>query len=133
MPGIRKGDLVEVITGNERGKRGRVLRTIPERDRLVVEGINVRWKHMRKSPKAPQGGRLKREMPIHRSNVMLYDEASGKRSRLGSAVVDGKKVRILRTSGAPVGAAPAAPAAKEKKAPAKRAAKKPAATKDKES
>ncbi len=130
MARIRKGDLVEVITGNDRGKRGRVLRVIPERDRLVVEGINVRWKHMRKSPKAPQGGRLKRELPLHRSNVMLFDEAAGARSRMGSAVVEGKKVRILRKSGAPVGASPVAPAAKEKKAPAKRAAKKPAAAKE---
>ncbi len=127
MPSIRKGDLVEVIAGNDRGKKGRVLRVIPERDRLVVEGINVRWKHMRKSPKAPQGGRLKREMSIHRSNVMLFDEASGASSRLGSAVIDGKKVRILRASGKPVGAAPVA---EEKKAPAKRAAKKPAAAKE---
>ena len=130
MAQIRKGDVVEVIAGNDRGKRGRVLRVIPERDRIVVEGINVRWKHMRKSQKAPQGGRLKREMAIHRSNVMLFDEASGRRSRLGSAMVDGKKVRILRKSGKPVGVAAAAPAAKEKKAPAKRAAKKPAAAKE---
>ncbi len=128
MASIRKGDLVEVIAGNDRGKRGRVLRVIPERDRLVVEGINVRWKHMRKSAKTPQGGRLKRELSIHRSNVMLFDEASGKRSRLGSAVVDGKKVRILRISGTPVGAAAVA---KQKKAtPGKRAAKKPAAAKE---
>jgi large subunit ribosomal protein L24 len=127
MACIRKGDLVEVIAGNERGKRGRVLRVIPEFDRLVVEGINVRWKHMRKSPKAPQGGRLKRELPIHRSNVMLFDEASGTRSRLGSKVVDGKRIRVLRKSGAPVGATPAAQGkAKEKKAPGKRAAKKAA-------
>jgi large subunit ribosomal protein L24 len=129
MARIRKGDLVEVITGNDRGKRGRVLRVIPERDRLVVEGVNVRWKHMRKSPKAPQGGRIKREMSLHLSNVMLFDEASGTRSRLGSGVVEGKKIRILRKSGTPVGAAPAVPA-KEKKAPAKRAAKKPAAAKE---
>ena len=129
MARIRKGDFVEVITGNDRGKRGRVLRVITERDRLVVEGINLRWKHMRKSPKAPQGGRIQRELSIHRSNVMLYDEASGTASRLGSGMVEGKKVRILRKSGAPVGAAPAAPA-KEKKAPAKRPAKKPAAAKE---
>jgi large subunit ribosomal protein L24 len=121
MGRIRKGDLVEVITGNDRGKRGRVLRVIPERDRLVVEGINVRWKHMRKSPKAPQGGRLRREMPLHRSNVMLYDEAAGVRSRLGSRMVEGKKVRVLRKTGQPVGAAAAAP--KGKKAPRKRAPK----------
>jgi large subunit ribosomal protein L24 len=127
MARIRKGDVVEVVAGNDRGKRGRVLRVLPERDRVVVEGINLRWKHMRKSPKAPQGGRLRREMPIHRSNVMVFDEAAGSRSRLGSRVVEGKKVRILRKTGAPVGAAPAAAAAKEKKAPKKRAAKKPAA------
>jgi large subunit ribosomal protein L24 len=125
MAGIRKGDLVEVIAGNDRGKKGRVLRVLPERDRVVVEGVNVRFKHMRKTQKTPQGGRLKRELPIHRSNVMLFDEASGRRSRLGSGIVDGKKTRILRSSGKPVGAAPAAK--KEKKAPAKRAAKKPAA------
>jgi large subunit ribosomal protein L24 len=129
MANIRKGDLVEVIAGNDRGKRGRVLRVIPDRDRIVVEGINVRWKHMRKSQKTPQGGRLKRELSIHRSNVMLFDEASGTRSRLGIAILEGKKTRILRKSGAAVGAAPAA-AGKEKKAPSKRAAKKPAGAKE---
>ncbi len=129
MARIRKGDLVEVITGNDRGKRGRVLRVLTERDRLVVEGINVRWKHMRKSPKAPQGGRIRLELSIHRSNVMLFDEASGTRSRLGSGVAEGKKVRILRKSGAPIGVAPVAPA-KEKKVPGKRAAKKPAPAKE---
>ena len=123
MARIRKGDMVEVIAGNDRGKRGRVLRVIPEVDRIVVEGINVRWKHMRKSQKTPQGGRLKRELPIHRSNVMFFDEASGARSRLGSGTAEGKKVRILRKTGAAVGAAPAGPA---KKASGKRAAKKAA-------
>jgi large subunit ribosomal protein L24 len=129
MARIRKGDLVEVVAGNDRGKRGRVLRVIPDRDRIVVEGINVRWKHMRKSQKTPQGGRIQRELPIHASNVMFFDEASGTRSRLGSGVVDGKKARILRKGGAPVGAAPAA-AGKEKKASGKRGAKKPAAAKE---
>ncbi len=130
MARIRKGDLVEVIAGNDRGKRGRVLRMIPDRDRILVEGVNVRWKHMRKSQKTPQGGRIQRELPIHRSNVMFYDEASGTRSRLGSGVVEGKKTRILRKGGTPVGAAPAAAAGKEKKASGKRAAKKPAAAKE---
>jgi len=129
MPRIRKGDIVEVIAGNDRGKRGRVLRVVPERDRVVVEGINVRWKHMRKSTKTPQGGRLQREMPIHRSNVMFYDETAQVKSRLGSGVAEGKKVRILRKTGAPVGAAAAA-SGKEKKAPKKRAAKKPAEAKE---
>jgi large subunit ribosomal protein L24 len=126
MANIRKGDLVEVVGGNDRGKRGRVLRVIPDRDRIVVEGVNVRWKHMRKSQKTPQGGRIQRELPIHRSNVMFYDEGAGVRSRLGSRVVDGKKARILRKGGAVAGAAPAAAAVKEKKASGKRAAKKSA-------
>jgi large subunit ribosomal protein L24 len=129
MARIRKGDLVEVIAGNDRGKRGRVLQVIPDRDRVVVEGVNVRWKHMRKSQKTPQGGRLQREMPIHRSNVMFFDESSSRKSRLGSAVVDGKKVRMVRRSGSPVGVAPAA-SPKAKKAPAKRAAKKSEAAKE---
>jgi len=127
MANIRKGDIVEVLSGNDRGKRGRVLRVLPDRNRIVVEGVNVRWKHMRKTQKTPQGGRLKRELAIHRSNVMLFDEASGARSRLGSSVVEGKKIRILKKSGMPVGAAPAAGA---KKAPAKRAAKKAAKAKE---
>jgi len=126
MASIRKGDIVEVISGNDRGKRGRVLRVLPERNRVVVEGINLRWKHMRKSQKAPQGGRMRREVPIHRSNVMLYDEQAGVRSRLASRMVDGKKTRVLRKTGVAVGAAPAA-AEKKAKAPKKRAAKKTAA------
>jgi len=129
MAKIRKGDIVEVIAGNDRGKRGRVLRVIPDRDRLVVEGVNVRWKHMRKTQKTPQGGRIQREMPLHRSNVMFFDEGAGARSRLGSGVFEGKKARVVRKSGAPVGAAPAG-TGKEKKAPAKRAAKKAAAAKE---
>jgi len=126
MANIRKGDIVEVLAGNDRGKRGRVLRVLPDRNRVVVEGINLRWKHMRKSQKTPQGGRMQREAPLHRSNVMLYDEQAGVRSRLGIRVVDGKKTRVLRKTGVAVGAAPAA-TEKKAKTPKKRAAKKTAA------
>ena len=116
---IRKGDLVEVISGNDRGTRGKVLRVIPKRKRLVVQGINLRWKHMRKSQQTPQGGRVRREVAVHMSNVMLYDESAGRRTRLGSAVVDGKKTRIARVTGNVAGTAPAA----KEKAPKKAAAK----------
>ena len=116
---IRKGDLVEVISGNDRGTRGKVLRVIPKRNRLVVQGINLRWKHMRKSQQAPQGGRVRREVPVHMSNVMLYDESAGRRTRLGSEVVDGKKTRIARVTGKEAGTAPPAKEKAEKKAPAK--------------
>ncbi len=125
---IRKGDLVEVISGNDRGTRGKVLRVIPKRKRLVVQGINLRWKHMRKSQQAPQGGRVRREVAVHISNVMLYDESVGRRTRLGSKVVDGKKTRIARITGKEAGTAPAAQesakAAKKTPAKAKAAAKK---------
>ena len=99
MPHIRTGDMVEVISGNDRGKRGRVLRVDRDNDRVVIQGINLRWKHMRKSQQSPQGGRIRKEIPIHVSNVMLVDEAADTRSRVGSAVKDGKKVRVAVKSG----------------------------------
>jgi len=128
MARIRKGDMVEVISGNDRGKRGRVLRVIPDKGKLVVQGINLRWKHMRKSQQAPQGGRMRREVPIQTSNVMFFDEAAAVRSRLGSREEGGKKVRVLRRTGAPVGAS--APAEKKKTAKKKKAKKAEAAEKE---
>ena len=105
MPRIRKDDEVEVIAGNDRGNRGKVLRVIPEKNRLVVQGVNLRWKHLRKSQQHPRGGRVRREVPIHASNVMLHDEAAG-RTRVGFRTVDGKKVRVARKTGAVLGMAP---------------------------
>ncbi len=116
---IRKGDLVEVISGNDKGTRGKVLRVIPKRNRLVVQGVNLRWKHMRKSQQAPQGGRVRREAAVHFSNVMLYDEGVGRRTRLGSEVVDGKKTRIARVTGKEAGTGAAAKESKAAKKPAK--------------
>lgn len=132
MGRIRKGDMVEILAGNDRGKRGRVLRVIPDKSRVVVQGVNLRWKHMRKSQQMPQGGRMRREMPLHVSNVMLFDEAAQQRSRIGYTVQDGKKVRVARKTGAVVGTAPAAekaekaakPAKKKKKTARKKAAEK---------
>jgi large subunit ribosomal protein L24 len=128
MASIRKGDLVEVISGNDRGKRGRVLRVLPKRNRLVVQGINLRWKHMRRSQQAPQGGRLRREMPLHVSNVMVYDEAAERRTRLGTKLVAGKRVRVSRTTGQELGTAAPEKKTKEKgekqAAPAKKKARK---------
>ena len=128
MARIRKGDMVEILAGNDRGKRGRVLRMIPDKDRIVVQGVNLRWKHMRKSQQMPQGGRMRREMPLHVSNVMLFDEGAQERSRVGYAVVEGKKVRVARKTGEVVGSAPATEKA-EKKTPKKKASKKKAARK----
>lgn len=69
---IKKGDYVQVIAGDEVGKRGRVLRVMPETNKVIVEGINYIYRHMRKSQKHPQGGRIQKEAPLDISNVMLY-------------------------------------------------------------
>lgn len=97
---VRRGDTVIVVAGKERGKRGRVLRVIPEKSRVVVERINMIKKHQRPTQNLRQGGIIEREGPIHLSNVMLVDPQSGKPTRIGMrALNDGKKVRVARRSG----------------------------------
>lgn len=66
---VKKGDEVVVLAGNDRGKRGLVKEAMPRANRVVVEGVNVRTKHLRRTQKNPQGGRVEREFPIHASNV----------------------------------------------------------------
>ena len=97
---VRKGDTVMVVAGKERGKRGRVLRVIPEKNRVVVERVNMIKKHQRPTQRIRQGGIIEREGPIHLSDVMLLDPASGKPTRVGMrALSDGKKARVARKSG----------------------------------
>ena len=102
MARIRKDDLIEVTAGNDRGTRGRVLKIIPKKNRVLIQGVNLRWKHMRKSQQSPQGGRIRKEIPIHVSNVMLIDETSDSATRIGYERIDGKKVRVARKSGKPI-------------------------------
>jgi large subunit ribosomal protein L24 len=103
---IRAGDIVEVRTGNARGTRAKVLRVLPARgetarDRVVVEGVNRVYRHIRRSQKNPQGGRLSKEMPIDASNVLFACTACGKATRLGARVAaDGGKTRFCRKCGA---------------------------------
>jgi len=102
---IRTGDLVEVRTGNARGTRAKVLSVQPEAGKLVVEGVNRVYRHMKRSQKNPQGGRLSREMPIDASNVMLVCGACGKATRIGMRVgADGSKARVCRKCGKDNGA-----------------------------
>jgi large subunit ribosomal protein L24 len=97
---VRKGDTVMVVAGKERGKKGKVLRVIPEKGRVVVERINLIKKHQKPTQKVRQGGIIEREGSIHVSNVMLIDPASDKPTRVGMrALSDGKKVRVARRSG----------------------------------
>lgn len=79
---IRKNDVVEVITGDHRGARGKVLRITPKRDLVVVEGVNMVYRHVRPTRRNPQGGRVQKEAPIHLSNVLPYDSSAGKGTRV---------------------------------------------------
>ena len=98
---VRKNDVVVVRTGKDRGKRGRVLRVLAEKNRLVVEGVNIIKRHTRPNPqKNIKGGIVEREAPIHASNVMLLDPDSNEATRLGIRTLpDGRRVRISRKSG----------------------------------
>ena len=104
MTPVRKNDMVVVRTGKDRGKRGRVLRVIADKNRLVVEGVNVIKRHTRPNPqKNIKGGIVEREAPIHASNVMLLDPESNEPTRVGiKTLPDGRRVRISRKSGATV-------------------------------
>lgn len=97
---VKKGDSVIVITGKDKGKKGRVLAAYPKKDRVLVEGINLVKKHARPSQTNPQGGIVTQEAPIHVSNVSLIDPKSGKPTRVGYQVLEnGKKVRVAKKSG----------------------------------
>lgn len=100
MNKIRKGDNVIVTTGKDKGKRGTVLRVL-DTDQLVVEGANVVKKHTRPNPmKGINGGILEKEMPIHVSNVALFNSATQKADRVGFKVLeDGRKVRVFKSNG----------------------------------
>jgi large subunit ribosomal protein L24 len=101
---IKTGDQVMVITGADKGKTGRVLRVLQDRDRVVVEGINRVWKHVRPSQRTPQGGRIQKDAPIHLSNVMPVDPTTGKGTRVKFEERAGKKHRVAIGSGTDLGA-----------------------------
>jgi len=94
---IRKGDKVQVITGKDKGKKGKVLFALPDENRLVVEGIAMIKRHARPTQKVPQGGIQEREAPIHVSNVQIICPSCGLATRAGIRVTEsGKKVRTCR-------------------------------------
>ena len=98
---IKKGDTVYVNAGNDKGKTGKVLEVLRDKDRVIVEGVNMVSKHTKPNPKNPQGGIVKQEAGIHISNVNLMD-ANGKATKVAHKEVDGKKVRIAKTTGAEI-------------------------------
>lgn len=97
MTRLRKNDKVKVISGNNKGKEGKILKIYPAKDRVIVEGVNIIKRHTRPNQKNPQGGITQKEAPIHVSNVMLIDPKAGEPTRLGVRVIEeesGKKKRM---------------------------------------
>ena len=103
MNKIRKGDQVIVLTGRDKGKRGTVTQRVDD-ERIVVEGVNVVKKHVKPNPmKGTTGGVVDKTMPIHQSNVAIFNAATGKADRVGIKLLDGgKKVRVYKSSGAEI-------------------------------
>jgi len=96
---IKKGDIVYVNTGVDKGKTGRVLKVLVEKQRAIVEGLNMVSKSTKPNAKNPQGGIEKKEAAIHISNLNIVDPKSGKPTRIGRKLVDGKLVRYAKKSG----------------------------------
>ncbi|MEA1785880.1 50S ribosomal protein L24 [Arenibacter sp. GZD96] len=95
---IKVGDVVRIISGDHKGVEGKVLRVDKEKNKAIVEGANLVSKHEKPSAKNPQGGITKKEAPVHISNLSLIDPKSGKATRVGFELRDGKKVRVSKTS-----------------------------------
>ena len=97
---IKKDDTVFVLSGNDRGKTGKVLKVFVDKQRAIVEGVNIVSKSAKPSAKHPQGGIIKQEAPIHISNLNVVDPKSGKPTRIGRKKdADGKTVRYSKKSG----------------------------------
>ncbi len=97
---VKKGDTVVVISGKDKGKKGKVLQAMPKVNRVIVEGVNMMTKHQKPSAKVQQGGIIHQEGPVHASNVMLWDNKAKAPTRIGYKVLEnGKKVRVSKKSG----------------------------------
>lgn len=102
---LKKEDNVIVIAGNNKGKTGKILKVFPKKNRVIIEGVNLRKRHTKASQQNPQGGIIEKESPINASNVMIIDPKSNESTRIGKKIIiddkTGKKrsVRISRASG----------------------------------
>jgi large subunit ribosomal protein L24 len=115
---IRTGDTVEVIAGNDRGQKSRVIKVDRATGKALVEGVNRVKKHIRRSQKYPQGGVLSKEMPVQLSNLKYFCQACGRAARLGARfLADGSKERYCKKCGASAGQVAPAKAAHANTAP----------------
>jgi large subunit ribosomal protein L24 len=102
MNKLRKGDQVIVLTGRDKGKRGAITQRV-DADHVIVEGVNVVKKHVKPNPlKGTTGGVIDKTMPIHQSNVAIYNAATGKADRVGIKIDGDKKTRVFKSSGAEI-------------------------------
>ena len=92
---IRTGDMVEVISGDHKGEQGRVLQLDPKKERVTIEGVNLVYRHLRRSRQNPQGGRIRKEAPIHLSNAVPVDPKTGRGSRIHFEVKRDEKGRVV--------------------------------------
>ncbi len=101
---VKKGDIVVVLAGDDKGKTGEVMRVYPDRDKVLVQGVNMVFKHLRRSRENPQGGRIQKEMPISLSNVLPADPKTNQPTRVGFKINDdGSKERVAKKSGESLG------------------------------
>lgn len=96
---IKKGDNIIVITGKDKGKKGKIIKALPAINRVVIEGINVKKKHMKPKKSGQKGQIIEMAAPLHVSNVAIVDPKDGKPARIGIKIVGDKKVRISKRSG----------------------------------
>lgn len=99
---IKKGDNVIVTIGRDKGKKGVIVKTFRDLDKVIVEGVNIHKKTQKARRRGEKGQTIEMAMPIHVSNVMMVDPKGGKPTRVGYKVEDGKKIRIARKSGAKI-------------------------------
>ncbi len=100
---IKKGDTVIVISGKDKGRTGKVLRSFPSMDKVLVDGINMKKRHQRPTRQNQHGQIIDKSLPVHVSNVALVDPKTNKPTRIGYKVEDGKKTRVARKSGSVIG------------------------------
>ena len=96
---VKKGMLVKVVSGNHKGMEGKILNVFPNKNRVIVEGVNFRKRAARPTQENPSGGFVEREAPLHISNVAHVDPESGAATRVGFEVKDGEKMRVAKRSG----------------------------------
>ena len=96
---VKKGDTVVVLSGKDKGKQGKIISAFPKKSQVVVEDVNKVKRHTKPSVKAPQGGILDKEMPLHACKVMLVCPSCNKPTKIGHKTVDGKNVRICKKCG----------------------------------